>query len=386
MSSRYTHQLWQLRYVALGFALFLAILTQPARGGLMLTTVISFAGTNGSTPMGTLVQGRDGNFYGVTQNGGSSNAGTIFRLTGDGTLTTLVNFTNANGALPHAGLVQGMDGNFYGTTSFGGAYGTAPGNGTVFEMTPDGTLTTLFSFDGTNGASPDAELVESVDGNLYGTTSDGGRYTNTLSGYGYGTVFSINSAGHLRTVIYFDGTNGGSPWAPLVKGRDGNLYGNTRIWFDAAASNFSPGTFFSLTTNGTLTTLMTFDGTNSGPSLFGLVQAADGSFYEMSERGTNVDLNGFPLGTILQLRPNGSSAVLHAFNGTDGDLPRGLMLGSDGNFYGMTGSGGASYTGTIFGSSAQNGTVFKMTPDGGVHDLGRFHKQRNALWWFAARE
>lgn len=185
MSSRSTHQLWQLRCVALAFVLCVATLTQPARGGLVLTTVVSFAGTNGSTPMGTLVQGRDGNFYGVTQNGGSSNAGTIFRLTSDGTLTTLVNFTNTNGLWPHAGLVQGMDGNFYGTTTFGGAYGPAPGNGTVFKMSPDGILTTLFSFAGTNGAAPESELIEGADGNFYGTASSGGQYTNAFV-YGYG--------------------------------------------------------------------------------------------------------------------------------------------------------------------------------------------------------
>ena len=367
-----TGRLRQLRPVLVGYVLFLALLAISARGGVTLTTVFSFAGTNGSTPIGTLVQRRDGNFYGVTQNGGISNAGTVFRLTSDGILTTLVNFTNTNGAWPHAGLVQGTDGNFYGTTTFGGAYGPPSGNGTVFKMTPDGTLTTLSSFAGTNGAAPESELVEGADGNFYGTASAAGQYTNAF-GNGYGTVFRITSAGELSTLMYFDGTNGGAPWAALARGVDGDFYGNSRIRYDGSATNnfgIIAGTLFRLGTNGVLTTLMNFDGTNSGASRFALVQATDGSFYEMSDdSGTNLDSNGMPLGRILRLRPDGTSSIIHAFNGTDGGFPRGLMLASDGNFYGMTGFGGAGYTGSILGSSAQSGTVFKMTPDGAFTTL-----------------
>jgi len=364
----------QLRLATIVFLFSLGLVASPARAGVTLTTLISFAGTNGDTPMGTLVQSADGSFYGVTQSGGISNAGIVFKLTADGTLTTLVSFAKTNGALPHAGLVQGSDGDFYGTTSFGGAFGGASGNGTVFKITPGGLLTTLVSFNGMNGASPAAELVEGADGKFYGTTSDGGLYTNQFLGIGYGTIFRMTPAGALTTLISFNGTNGGAPEAPLTIGADGNFYGNTRLQVGGLATNIfgqGPGTFFSLTPDGTLTTQLSFDGTNSGSSLFGLVPAADGAFYEMCDgEGTNLDSHSFPLGMILRLKPGAAPTTLHAFDGTDGGLPRGLMRATDGNFYGMTGFGGPGYAGYLLTTESQSqGTVFKMTPDGTLSTL-----------------
>lgn len=318
--------------------------------------------------MGTLVQGTDGSLYGVTQFGGSSNNGTVFKLPRDGTLRTLVSFGNTNGAWPHAGLIQGSDGNFYGTTAVGGQFGAAPGNGTVFKLTSDGLLTTLVSFAGTNGAGPQAELVEGVDGNFYGTTGDGGRYTNQFLGIGYGTAFHLTPAGEMTVLVDFDGANGGSPYAPLTRGRNGNLYGTTRL--GGSFSNLGPGTFLKLEPAGALTTLLSFDGTNSAGSLFGLVHAGDGDFYETSYGGgTNRDSNGAFLGNVLRLTSLGEATTVFCFNGTNGSFPRGLMEATDGNFYGVTGRGGPGYTGTI-GSGA--GTVFKLTSDGTLTTLVAF--------------
>jgi uncharacterized repeat protein (TIGR03803 family) len=159
-----------------------------------LTTLVSFnstslpLATSGGTPLSALVQGSDGNFYGTTSQGGSGSVGTIFKMTPAGSLTTLVSFNDTNGAasssggspLPEAALVQGSDGNFYGTTAFGGS----DSMGTIYKMTPAGVLTTLFSFNGANGANPYAGLVLGSDGNFYGTTQNGGSLSD-------GVVFQL---------------------------------------------------------------------------------------------------------------------------------------------------------------------------------------------------
>ena len=166
-----------------------------------MAVLYSFNGPDGGNPSAALVQGADGNFYGTTQYGGTYGEGTVFRMTTNGTLTTLLSFHYSNGAYPHAGLVQGADGNFYGTTASGGTYG----DGTVFRMTTNGTLTTLASFNySVNGGSPYAGLLQGTDGNFYGTTEDGGTY-------GDGTVFRMTTNGTLTTLVSFNYTNGAYP-------------------------------------------------------------------------------------------------------------------------------------------------------------------------------
>jgi uncharacterized repeat protein (TIGR03803 family) len=193
------------------------------------------------------------------------------------TFTTLANFNGTNGVSPAAALVQGTDGNFYGTTSRGGA-----GNGgTVFKITSGGTLTTLHSFAGaTDGAFPVAALVQGTDGNFYGTTSRGGAGNS-------GTVFKITSGGNLTTLYSFCSqggnlcTDGISPVAALVQGTDGNFYGTTS---SGGAGN--GGTVFKITSGGTLTTLHSFAGATDGVSpVAALVQGTDGNFYGTTSGG-----------------------------------------------------------------------------------------------------
>jgi uncharacterized repeat protein (TIGR03803 family) len=169
------------------------------------------------------------------------------------TVTTLIDLDASSGTDPFAGLVQGIDGNFYGTTSRGGANDTCTGGcGTVFRITPEGTLTTLHSFDGTDGSSTQAGLVQASNGNFYGTTYGGGA--NDLSacnvdGYvGCGTVFEITPAGTLTTLHSFDVTDGYSPAGTLVQASNGDLYGTT-----AFGGSHDDGTVFRLTTGGVLT-------------------------------------------------------------------------------------------------------------------------------------
>jgi uncharacterized repeat protein (TIGR03803 family) len=167
---------------------------------------------------------RDGNLYGTTVQGGANcppyGCGTIFKITPSGTLTTLHSFDDTDGTEPH-GLIQATNGNFYGTTAFGGANG----EGTVFEITPSGTLTTLHSFDGADGEAPQAALIQATDGNFYGTTSRGGanklcppRRTVTC-----GTVFKITPTGTLTTLASFGEEGGSVPFSPLIQATDGIL-------------------------------------------------------------------------------------------------------------------------------------------------------------------
>src|SRR5262249_43046490 len=151
-----------------------------------------------------LAQANDGNLYGATIIGGAYGYGTIFKVTPLGSLTSLVSLNGNNGAYPSCVLVQGVDGNLYGTTESGG---TNCGFGTVFKMALSGVHTLLYSFSGgTDGGVPVAGLVEGPDGTFYGTTLQGGSS-------GGGTVFQISATGVLKTLYSFNGgSDGANPW------------------------------------------------------------------------------------------------------------------------------------------------------------------------------
>jgi uncharacterized repeat protein (TIGR03803 family) len=167
---------------------------------------------NGGMPISELVEGRDGSFYGTTYWGGSNYDGTIFRITTNGTLTTLVSFDDSD-PYPNAPLVLGTDGNFYGATE-----------NTVFQLNTNGNLVTLHEFSGgADGSGPNG-LIQASDGNLYGTTSGGG---NESSGVTYGTIFEITTNGTLTTLHSFSGPDGQEPQGALVQAPDGSFYGTT---------------------------------------------------------------------------------------------------------------------------------------------------------------
>jgi uncharacterized repeat protein (TIGR03803 family) len=228
-----------------------------------------------SDPYCGLVQGSDGNFYGTTGAGGASDDGTVFKITPSGTETGLYAFatTGTNGQTPYAGLIQGTDGNFYGTTYFGGANGF----GTVFKVTPSGIETVLYSFaGGSDGEHPYAAVIQGGDGDFYGTTYQGG------SG-GYGTVFRLTPSG-TETVLYsFAGgtSDGATPEAGVIQGSDGNFYGNT---LQGGAAGL--GTVFKLTPSGTETILHSFAGGSDGASpAANLLQGSDGNLYGSTGAG-----------------------------------------------------------------------------------------------------
>jgi uncharacterized repeat protein (TIGR03803 family) len=183
------------------------------------TTLYSFTGTaDGSSPAG-LVQATGGQLYGTTPGGGTTGNGTVFKMTTGGKLTTLYSFTGTGDGSSPGRLVQGTDGNFYGTSQAGGGYNA----GTVFKITPAGALTTLYSFcsqaNCTDGSYPGAGVVQATDGNFYGTTSNGGAYA-------YGTIFEITPTGAFTVLYSFDGSDYTNP-GRLVQGTDGNFYGYT---------------------------------------------------------------------------------------------------------------------------------------------------------------
>jgi uncharacterized repeat protein (TIGR03803 family) len=235
-----------------------------------LTPLWQFSnGPDGGTPAGGVVQGLDGNFYGTTGTGGSNHMGTVFSITSSGSLTTLWQFSGgSDGGQPAAGLVQGIDSNFYGTTSVGG---TNSSLGTVFKITSAGTLTTLHRFTGTStdAAYPFAGLVQGNDNNFYGTTFGGGISGN-------GVVFRITPLGVYTNLWRFTGgADGANPVSPVIQAIDGNLYGVT-----SDGGTNEEGNVFRLTSAGTLTSLWQFSGGNDGSfPESGLLQGSDGNFY-----------------------------------------------------------------------------------------------------------
>jgi uncharacterized protein (TIGR03437 family) len=294
----------------------------------------------------TLIQGTDGNFYGITSDGGSHALGTVFKITPAGTLTTLYNFgtLSTDGAGPNS-FIQGPDGNFYGTT-----LGNANIVGNIFKITPTGTLTTLFTFSmaSVEGASP-LGLINGSDGNFYGMTNTGGPNTG-------GTVFKMTPAGVLTTVYSFTPQQTGAGLTgTLVQGSDGNFYGTS-----VTGGQSNSGWVYKLTPAGVLSILYYFGpiATDSGPPS-SLIEGTDGNFYGVTNPGSNSSISG----TIYKITPGGTLSVLYTFVGTqNGAEPTTLIEGADGNFYGTAFTGG----------SGDSGTIFKLTTGGAFTTLYNF--------------
>jgi uncharacterized repeat protein (TIGR03803 family) len=340
--------------------LVLCAATAIALPAQTFTRLSSFDSTDGANPWG-LVQGTDGNFYGMTSEGGVNcsphGCGTVFKITSGGVLTTLYSFCAqtgcTDGAGPSAGLVQATNGDFYGTTGYGGAYCASTGGcGTIFEITPSGTLTTLYNFCSqgvypycTDGEEPLAGLVQATNGNFYGTTLGGAN--------GYGTVFKITPSGTLTTLHSFDGTDGVGPRG-LLQATNGDFYGPT---IEYGKGVIYGGTIFRITPSGTLTTLHRFC-TQSSACTDGsfpqgsLVQGTDGNFYGMTSEG-GVNCSPYGCGTVFKITSGGVLTTLYSFcsqpDCTDGSAPEaGLIQATDGNLYGTTDDGGANGDGTVF--------------------------------------
>ena len=348
--------------------LFFCIATAMLAFG-QLTTLASFNGTNGNEPISALAQGNDGNFYGTTIYGGPNNRGSVFKVTPSGTLTNLYNFCPqlpcTDGFQPYTGLTLGTDGNFYGTTSRGGP----TDHGTIFRITPSGTLTTIYGFCAsgscTDGSYPHGTFVQHTDGNFYGTTLQGGNLSCNGPN-GCGTIFKVTPAGALTTLYKFcsqtNCADGQYPYDGVIKATDGNFYGVA-----ASGGNFPStclsgcGVAFKITPSGTFTILHAFNFTDGARAWGSLVQASDGNFYGTTAGGGNVNSNCTTgCGTVFKMTASGTLTSLYSFceqtNCPDGYQPlAGLVQASDGGLYGMAEEGGISNN---------SGTLFKITPSG----------------------
>jgi len=337
---------WGLRA---GVFVLLATAT-VALSGQTLTTLYNFHGADGSSPYAGLMQASNGNLYGTTSAGGANGDGTVFEITTSGTLTTVHNFNHLSpidGAQPYGGLIQAKDGNLYGTTNRGGSHNV----GIVFRMTTGGTMKTLHDLDyEPDGAIPYAALVQASNGALYGTAADGGGSE--------GSVFEVTSFGQY-TAIYEFGADGGFPVAGLVQASNGNFYGAA-----ATDGQYLCGTLFEITPSGRFTLLHTFDGGDGCYPQATLVEGADGNLYGTASAGGAH--NGFNAGTFFNITPSGTFTLLHVFDKTDGTAPTGALIqAADGNFYGTTQVGGAH----------NQGTIFNVTPTGTVTTLYSFCPQ-----------
>jgi uncharacterized repeat protein (TIGR03803 family) len=354
---------WKMRCAILAICAATAI-AAPAQ---TFTKLHDFNGADGTSPLGYLIQGPDGNFYGITGIGGASDYGTIFKLTPQGRLTSVYSFCAqpncTDGRNPETGLVLASDGNLYGTTAYGGDITCrAPyGCGTAFKVTPRGILTTIHVFESTDGAFPWANLVE-ADGILYGTTEGGGEVPCGPFTYGCGTVFKMTLRGSVTTLHTFGLDDGADSVAGLVQASDGNFYGSAFQGGGGSGCSrygfIGCGVLFKLTPEGTLTNLYSFEG--GGHPNAPLIQAADGDLY-----GTTFD------GTIFRLSPPGTVTTLYRFSGGGqfGVIPEGTVQATDGNLYGATDYGGDDACG---GGDAGCGSLYNLTLAGILTNLHDF--------------
>ena len=318
------------------------------------TILHSFTGTNGdgSDPYGGLIMDSAENLYGVTVFGGKNNAGTVFRISPNGKEKILYTFGNkkSDGASPNAALVMDSAGNLYGTTFGGGGTYCSLGCGTVFKLSPSRKETILYRFGNTNndGVWPSASLFMDSAGDLYGTTSKGGAN-------GDGTIFELSPSGSETILYSFTGVNGdgANPVAGLIMDSEGNFYGTTSNGGDSICDD-GCGTVFKFSQSGAETILYSFTGRDhfgASPEA-GLVMDSVGNLYGTTLNGGSDYCSEIGCGTVFRLSSNGGAeSTLHRFTGTTGDGSNpsaGLIMDDAGNLYGTTQGGGATGYGSVF--------------------------------------
>ncbi len=288
---------------------------------------------------GRLAQARDGNFYTESRAGGTSNQGAVFKVTPSGTVSIVYSFNGTTGSAATGGMTLGpSDGNLYGDTFSGGT----SNDGVTFKVTPTGTYTALHNFTNTgDGINPVNALVVGTNGNFYGLTDSNPE-----------TFYQVTSAGKLTTLHTFS-TAEGYQGGQLSLGSDGNFFGGLN---QGGANGF--GTAFKVSTAGKVTVLHNFNNTDGHQTASGLVQAPNGVFFGTAQEG-----GASGAGVIYKTTSTGTFTLLHSLNGTsDGQQPFVLTLATDGNMYGET----------QFGGSAGCGTIFKVTQAGAFSVLYTF--------------
>jgi uncharacterized repeat protein (TIGR03803 family) len=382
----------------------------PGGSGYTKTVLYNFCSqtycTDGASPYAGLIEDASRNLYGTTYNGGANGGGTVFKLTPSGngyTESVLYDFCSqsqgsaacTDGVNPYAGLIEDASGNLYGTTNLGGT-GVPLVNGgyaygTVFMLAPSGSgynYTVLYNFCPpsstafcTDGAAPNAALIEDASGNLYGTTALGGTGTQNCIALGCGTVYKLspNGSGYVETVLYSFCSQGGSnctdgayPYcAVLIEDSSSNLYGTTSTGGVNSCDTPGCGTVFKLAPNGdgsyTESVLHSFDYTDGDNPDAGLIEDGSGNLYGTTSSGgsgLSWECAGCSSGTVFELSPTGNGyteTVLYSFCSeggtqcTDGAVPvAGVIQDASGNLYGTTEFGGVN--------GIDWGTVFKLSP------------------------
>ena len=308
-------------------------------------------GADGSTPYASLVRDAAGNLYGTTLFNADVNSGgygAIFKVDAQGNETVLYQFTGgSDGEYPYAGLLLDSLGNLYGTASQGGQFG----QGTVFQLSPSGQFTVLYTFQhGGDGNIPYGTLISDSQGNLYGTTVYGG-------GFGVGTVFEINITTHVETVLhaFTGGTDGGIPLAGLVRDALGNSYG---VAAGGGDHTCNCGVVFKIDPQGRYSVLHTMEQSDGAGQRGSLIIDAAGNLYGTASSG-----GATGNGTVFKVDQTGTLTVLYSFlGGQDGRAPyASLARDASGNLFGTTSAGGQILIGTCIQGC---GTVFKIDARG----------------------
>ncbi len=337
-------------------------------------------GTDGAHPYAGVLRDSAGILYGDTIGGGSNGNGVVYKLTPEATICrnalcpwneTLMHIFGPNhgsdGTQPDANLIEDGNRNLYGTTSSGGSSDGGYGSGTVFKIDSQGNYSIIYSFGGppNDGLYPYAPLLLAADGNLYGTTDQGGTHYA-------GTVFKLTptQSGWTESVIYnfTGGADGADPSAGLIEDAQGNLYGT------AGSGGSGYGVVFELSRNGsgwTQRVLYTFAGAPDGASpAASLLMDSSGNLYGTTSEGgmtSGCPFGSVGCGTVFKLTPNGSAwteSILWAFTGgADGSLPYGPVVSdTHGNLYGAAFNGGDLNSTNPNCAGIGCGVVFKLTP------------------------
>jgi uncharacterized repeat protein (TIGR03803 family) len=345
-----------------GFLLALMVVIAPSAQAQTFTVLYNFTGgSDGGYPYGGLIQDANGNLYGTTSAGGASNYGTVFKVTPTGTETVLYSFAGgSDGKYPYAGVILDSEGNVYGTTYQGGA----SNDGTVFKVNASGGESVLHSFTGgtTDGCNPGSGLIFDSQGNLYGDTQLCGASN-------YGTVFEVTPAGQETVLHSFAAgmTDGAEPFYGSLLLNNGYLYGVTQHGGTGNGCNLNCGVLFKLSMSGTLTVLHSFANSPDGSFPFGTpVMDAEGSIYGTTEAGDQDEL-----GIVWKMNRNGTETILHSFFGgaEDGAAPEGGVV--------LDSQGGAAVGGNLYGTSeaggaSGNGIVYKLSKAGELTILHSF--------------
>jgi uncharacterized repeat protein (TIGR03803 family) len=363
----------------LGLALAVSISASQVHAAVVLSVLHSFTGgSDGAEPEAGLFMDESGNLYGTTNLGGGADCvgdgcGTAFKIDVHESTFHAFQGGQTDGSFPAGDLVPDNLGNLYGTTQQGGGVGcNGYGCGTVFKLSPNGSVTLLHSFDGPDdGAGPLTGLVADAAGDLFGTTNSGGKTGSGCLGEGCGTVFELAADGTLKVLHFFAGGNdGGRPQGNLILDAAGNLYGTT-----SAGGAKGRGTIFELSPDGTETLLHVFQGGSQDGAFpySNLIFDSAGNLYGTTSGGGRTCYKNEGCGTVFELSPPAIAGavwqekVLHFFTNArstakaDGYYPfAGLVADGAGNLYGVTAQGGAP-SGS---SGCACGTIFKLAPDG----------------------